>query len=1023
MIAVGVLLPFLCLSVLVAQTARPIAQYMHTAWGEREGAPAGIFAMAQTTDSYLWLASDDGLVRFDGITFEHYRPQTIQLTEGAVFKFDLPMSLLALPNGDLWAGDASGALLMLRNGKGRYYGPQDGVLRANVRFLAQDRNGTIWAATRLGLERLEGERWKQVGADWNFPQEPAAALFVDHEGTLWVSTQDSLLFLKAGSRKFQPTGLQLGEVTGFAEQANGRLWMAETTNNWVRTVPVSDKRSPPDDRRVEAGSEQFLFDHNGELWMSNVGFGVRHVASPDLLKGATHFPNAAIDSFTTKDGLTDDQARCILEDRQHNFWVATNSGLDRFRKTDLAPVVFPDHIDHADSTLIAGDAGDVWLGNGNSLMRIHEGQVDTKPPLARDVTSAYRDSAGALWWIGGGGIYSLHGGSYIRRSMPPSLPKDYFSQYVAAVEDKSGALWLFARGQGSFYWKAGRWQQIDAPPELNLHGPTSAYLDPNGRVWVGYAEGAIAIIDHTRIERIFRIDDIPSAGVNAIYAHGPHLWVIGGGGVSFFDGSGFQRLAPFDARRFFMACGVNEAADGSLWFCENRGVIQIPATEVSHFLSDYSYRVKYRLFDAADGLVGVFKGLNRSLRQAEGTDGKLWFATSRNLLWLDPSHLNPPDTVPPPVVIRSFGASGAPVQSLENLKLPARTTDVQIGYTALDLSFPGKLHFKYLLSGVDKNWQDAGTRREAFYTRLGPGKYHFRVIACNRDGAWNEVGAGLDFSIAPAWFQTNWFYALCVCAFLLLLSLLYQLRLRQLKAQFDAAIKMRVDERTRIARELHDTLLQSVQGAAFQLQAARKLLIRKSDNAMDVLDDAIDTTKNAIKEGRIAVRDLRPEEAAKRSLGDLLKDAGHELAAVQALDGTVPDYQVVIEGIQRALSPMLQDEVYRISREVIRNAFTHAAANRIEVEMRYDDDQLRVRVRDDGKGIEREIVEAGRQGHWGVSGMRERALRIGAQLDFWSKVGAGTEIQLTIPAAMAYEKRPVRALSLFHAVWNKNRHP
>jgi signal transduction histidine kinase/streptogramin lyase len=1019
MILPGTLLPLVAVSELAAQTARPISQYMHTAWGQKEGAPGGIFAMAQTTDGYLWLVGSDGLVRFDGITFEHYRPQTRQQSGGPLLDITLGACLLALPNGDLWAGATSGAILRLRKGTGRYYGPNDGVLRSNVWSLAQDRKGTMWAATELGLERLEGERWKQVGAEWNFPAGATQAVFVDREGTLWASTEDAVLFLKAGSRRFQPTGVPLGAATWFAEQANGRLWMAETTKGRVRTVPVSDSRWPHDDRRVGAKAFGFLFDHNGELWITTQGDGVRHVAAPDLLKGATHFPNSAIDSFTTKDGLTDDHVSCILEDRQHNIWVATNSGLDRFRKTDLAPVVFPENMDQSESTLIAGDAGEVWLGNEKSLMRIHEGEhdgeVDTKPRLASPVIFANRDSAGALWWICGGGIYSLHGGSYIRRPLPPRLAKGIVTRSVAAVEDRSGTLWLFVQGQGPLYWRAGRWQQLDAPPELNMYAPSSAYLDPNGRVWVGYLEATIAIIDHTKVERIFRREDIPSAGVDTIYAHGAHLWVNGGSGVSFFDGNRFRGVVPFDRDEFFDTWGVSESADGSLWLSEQRGVIQIPAAEVRHFLSDYSYRVKYRIFDASDGLLGAFKGLNSNQRQADGTDGKLWFATSRNVVWLDPAHLNPPDTVPPPVVIRSFGASGKPVQSLENLKLPARTTDVQIGYTALDLSFPDKLHFKYLLNGVDKDWQDAGTRREAFYTRLGPGKYHFRVIACNRDGVWNDVGAGLDFSIAPAWFQTNWFYALCVCAFLLVLWSLYQLRLRQLKVQFNAAIKTRVDERTRIARELHDTLLQSVQGATFQLQAARKLLIRKTDNAMEVLDDAIDATENAIKEGRSAIRDLRPEEAAQRDLPELLNEAGHELAAAQAMDGPVPNYQVVVEGTQRALPPMLQDEVYRICREVIRNAFAHAGAGSIEVEIRYDPNQLKVRIRDDGKGVDPEIVEAGRAGHFGIPGMRERAQRIGAQLEFWSEIGAGTEIQLTVAASIAYEKYQRRRFSIFSA--------
>jgi signal transduction histidine kinase len=271
---------------------------------------------------------------------------------------------------------------------------------------------------------------------------------------------------------------------------------------------------------------------------------------------------------------------------------------------------------------------------------------------------------------------------------------------------------------------------------------------------------------------------------------------------------------------------------------------------------------------------------------------------------------------------------------------------------------------------------------------------------------WNEAGAALEFSVLPAYYQTTWFRFLCVAAFLGLLWAFYQLRLHQMRRQFAFGLEARVGERLRIARELHDTLLQSFQGAAFQFQAARKLLLRNADNAMVVVDEAIHAAEEGIAEGRAAIRDLRPEPAAQRSLSELLDAAGRELATTHELNGQAPRYRVLVEGKPQDISPMFQDEVYRITREVIRNAFAHAAASRIEVEIRYDEDQLRLRVRDDGKGIDPKVLEAGGQsGHFGIPGMRERAQRIGAHLDFWSEMGAGAEVQLTVPASIAYQKR------------------
>jgi signal transduction histidine kinase len=277
-------------------------------------------------------------------------------------------------------------------------------------------------------------------------------------------------------------------------------------------------------------------------------------------------------------------------------------------------------------------------------------------------------------------------------------------------------------------------------------------------------------------------------------------------------------------------------------------------------------------------------------------------------------------------------------------------------------------------------------------------------MASNSSGLWNGTESAIAIDVQPAVWQSLWFRSALVVLIVCGALLLYRLRLLQLKHQFNVRFEERVAERTRIARELHDTLLQSFQGIAFQLQAARKLLLRKADNATAVLDEAILGTEEAIQEGRSAIRDLRPEPAAQRKLSELLDAAGRELATAHELNGQAPTYRVLVEGTQRDLSPMLQDEIYRISREVIRNAFAHAAASHIEVEVRYDRDKLRLRVRDDGKGIDPKVLHAGGQpGHFGIPGMRERAQRIGAHLDLWSESGAGAEVELTVPASLAYQ--------------------
>lgn len=321
---------------------------------------------------------------------------------------------------------------------------------------------------------------------------------------------------------------------------------------------------------------------------------------------------------------------------------------------------------------------------------------------------------------------------------------------MVATEDGSGVLWLSAEREGLFYRKKGGWQRLETASEFARLVPRTAFTDWMGRAWFGYEGGMIIVLKDENIQRIFSADDSPVGSVTAINGRGRHTWVGGERGLAFFDGKSLRRIIPGDAEAFGSVLGVEETSKGGLWLAENRGVIQVPASEVRQALESPSYRVKYRIFDSFDGLPGTIAGT------ATGTDGKLWFNTSGGLVWVDPVNIST-NPLPPPVLIKSVRANGRQLGSLANLVLPPRTTNLQIDYTALSLSVPERVRFRYRPEGVDKDWQDAGTRRAAFYTRLGPGEYHFQVIACNNDGVWNEEGAHLDFNITPAWYQTIWF--------------------------------------------------------------------------------------------------------------------------------------------------------------------------------------------------------------------------------------------------------------------------
>jgi len=748
---------------------RTIAQFAHTAWGAKDGAPNVVTALAQSVDGYLWLGSPEGLYRFDGIVFERYQPQS-----GGPFPVRTVGSLLALSNGDLWIGFQSGGVSLLRNGNATNYTVRDGVPNGGISGFAQDREGTIWAATDSGLARLEGNRWKDVGKDWNFPGKSAHAVFLDRQGTLWVSTEDTLVFLPPGARRFQPTGIRVGQVTQIAQAASGKLWMAETSRS-VRPIPLSDKRRPPDETEVQVGSQGILFDNDDALWITSLGDGLRRSPAPELLRGRIKEFSTAVESFTARDGLSDDYVRAILEDREGNFWVGTNNGLDRFRKTNLVPVILPFKVDQP--VWVSGDAGDVLghdlLGYG---VRVHGGHANRDHPIPSQARSAYRDTSGAIWWLCLDAIYRYDAGNYTRIALPPSFPKPYLGPPPQATEDGSGALWLSAGKEGVFYRKKGVWYRLETASEFAKLSPTTAFTDWMGRAWFGYHGGTIILLKDESIQRVFLPADSPVGDVGVINGRGRHIWVGGEFGLAFFDGNGFRRVVPADAETFGWVIGVEETSNGSLWLAKTRGVIEIAATEIQKVLGDPSYRVKYRIFDSFDGLPGILT------RAIQGTDGKLWFSATGGIVWVDPANIST-NALSPPVLIRSVRANGRQSGSLTNLALPPRTTDLQIGYTALSLVVPEKVRFRYRLEEVDRDWQDAGTRREAFYTRLGPGEYHFQVIACNNDGVWNDEGAHLDFNIKAAWYQTIWFRGFYVLAFFTLLWAIYQMRVHQLQEQ------------------------------------------------------------------------------------------------------------------------------------------------------------------------------------------------------------------------------------------------
>ena len=434
------------------------------------------------------------------------------------------------------------------------------------------------------------------------------------------------------------------------------------------------------------------------------------------------------------------------------------------------------------------------------------------------------------------------------------------------------------------------------------------------------------------------------------------------------------------------------------WLYTKCGIVEFTDSELQRWRADPRTVIQTSLYDVLDGARPSsrppFNGA------AVSPDGRVWFANSGVVQMVDPSRLSQ-KAVPAQTYIDSVIVDRNEFTATENLKLSPHSRDLQIDYTSPTFTIPQKAKFRYRLDNYDRDWHEAGTRRQAFYTDLPPGKYSFRVIASNSDGVWNDSAAKLDFSVAPAYYQTNWFRALCAVFFLAMLWAAYQWRVRQLHHQFEMTLDARVGERTRIARELHDTLLQSFHGLLLRFQTVSQLLPGRPVEAKEKLDNAIEQAADAITEGRDTVQGLRDSTTQTNDLALAISTLGEELAADST--GHRPVFRVAVEGQSRDLHPILRDEVYKIAAEALRNAFLHANAKQVEVEIRYDNERFRLRVRDDGKGIDAAILSAqSREGHFGLPGMRERATLIGGKLTIWSEVDAGTEVELRLPADIAY---------------------
>ena len=988
--------------VLALDPSLEVSQYGHTSWTAPDGFSVGaIFAMAQTPDGYLWLGSEFGLFRFDGLHAVPWQPPAGQRLPNA------PYSLLVTRDGTLWIGTFAGLVSWNGNKLSRY--PEVGD--KFVTSLLEDREGTVWAGI-LGstADRPTGQLcairsghaqcYLQGGAFGTF----VWSLFEDGSGTLWAGAESGLWRWKPGPPRRYPT--QGTRVDDLSRTDDGQVLIAirgaglrQVVGDKIKSYPIRSAINPNVqllDREVD--SNKLLRDRDGGLWIGT------------HQRGLIHLHNGRTDVFTKSDGLSGDISCSLFEDREGNVWFASSRGLDRFRELPVATVSIKQGLssDYV-SSLVAGIDGSIWVATHDGLTRWSNGQTTIfrkANGLPDDfVQSLFEDSRGRIW-----ATFSGHGLSYFKDGKFVGIPGVPSEDVNSMAGDDKDNLWL-SESKGLSHLRGGLLVE-NFPWSAMGHHQQAKVVPDRGAVWLAFwADGGVLYFKDGRVQASYTAAEGLGKGPVADLRldRDGALWAATEeGGLSRIKDGHIATLTTNNGLPCDTIHWSIEDDDRSLWLYTACGLVRIVRTELDAWIANPTRGVQTTVWDAADGVTlrsGSPAYYNPPV--AKSTDGKLWFITGESVEVLNPRHLVF-NRVPPPVHIERIVADntvewqnslGTPAS---NLRLPPRIRDLEIDYTALSLVAPEKMQFRVKLEGQDKDWRPPTNPRHSHYTNLRPGPYRFRVIASNNSGVWNEQGDTLEFSVDPAYYQTNWFRALCAAGFLASLWAAYQLRVRQLQRQYNSAIEARVSERTRIARELHDTLLQSLQALLFQYQAARNLFAAGSERAMQVLDATLDRTEQAIAESRDAIRDIRSDNIAQNALPELLTMAGTELAESQG-DHALPAFGVTVEGERRTLTPIIREETYRIALELLRNAFRHANARRIEAEIRYDDDTLRLRIRDDGKGVDLKVLQGDSSGHWGLRGVRERVERMGANLDVWSETGAGTEFQLTVPARIAYD--------------------
>jgi ligand-binding sensor domain-containing protein/signal transduction histidine kinase len=953
-------------------------------------------AIAQTTDGYLWMGTESGLLRFDGSQFV---PWTSPVGE------HLPsvqiLSLLAAHDGSLWIGTRNGMARLLKQKLTTFPTFHDSVFA-----ILEDPSEHIWFSRDGDVPR--SPICEVLGEAIRCPNESDGVsltkccngpLTIDRSGTFWIGTDTSLIRWKPGNleHRFLITNASdgLDGVNALISSADGSLLVGSDWTEYGDGLErfIDGIRKPlvaPGLNGANLRVLQILRDREGGLWVGTANQGIYHIQG------------SHVDRFAMHDGLSSDLVLYLFEDHEGNIWVATSKGLDCFHRLAVTSFSSREGLNEDNVVSVVTSPDDkVWLANSSSLKSIKNGRISSirsgKGLPGHEVTSLFVDRAGQLWVGVDNDLFLYKRARFYRVTRSDGASTRFI---VGMTEDTQNNIWAEVSGSKRELIRIRNLKVIEEFPEETIPSARPLAADPQDGIWLGLRSGDLARLRDGHLSSFHFAHDINSETTVRQVIVSPDGSVFGttAFGLVGVKGGKSQTLTSRNGLPCNGMIGAVWDAYANLWLFTECGLMRIKSGDVQKWWADPNAVVSPRLFDAFDGVQPGIPDYNPAARSS---DGRLWFANQFLLQTIDPAHLVENKT-PPPVHVEKVIADRNAYLPVENLHLPPLMRDLEIDYTGLSFVNPREVKFRYQLEGRNAVWEDAGTRRQAFYTDLRPGRYRFHVIACNNDGVWNEQGAFLDFIVAPAWYQMLWFRSVSVLLALGLAAFLIFFDRRRhatlLRVRFDE----RLEERTRLARDLHDTLLQTIQGSKLVADHAREDLndAKRIRYALEHLSEWLD---RAVIEGRAALDSLRKPATAIEDLS---------LALRRFAESCVPNSMspaFTVSGVARPLDPVAFSEVFRIGEEAIRNACVHSGGEALTVEVCYDKDLI-LRVRDSGRGFDPKLLNSGKPGHFGIIGMRERATNLGGRISLEISEGRGTCLTLTVPGKVIFKSATIGSL-------------